>query len=111
ENIANADSTGNTPGSNPYQRKIPTFVDRLDRALGMQTVQLGRPALDTTDFQLKYIPGHPAADDNGYVKMPNVNGLVEAMDMREAQRSYEANLNLIQATRRMVSQTIDILKK
>lgn len=111
ENIANADSTGNAPGANPYQRKIPTFEDRLDRTLGVNTVQLGRPALDSTDFQLKYIPGHPAADTNGYVKMPNVNGLVEAMDMREAQRSYEANLNLIQATRRMLTQTIDILKK
>jgi flagellar basal-body rod protein FlgC len=111
ENIANADSTGKTPGADPYRRKIPTFQDRLDREIGADTVQLGRPMLDQTDFQLKYMPGHPAADSNGYVKMPNVNGLVEAMDMREAQRSYEANLNLITASRRMISQTIDILKK
>ncbi|HEY4345120.1 MAG TPA: flagellar basal body rod protein FlgC [Parvibaculum sp.] len=111
ENIANADSTGKTPGADPYRRKIPTFQDRLDREIGTDTVQLGRPMLDQTDFQLKYMPGHPAADNNGYVKMPNVNGLVEAMDMREAQRSYEANLNLISASRRMISQTIDILKK
>ena len=111
ENIANADSTGKTPGADPYRRKIPTFEDRLNREVGANTVQLGRPMLDKTDFQLKYMPGHPAADSNGYVKMPNVNGLVEAMDMREAQRSYEANLNLITASRRMISQTIDILKK
>ncbi|HEX7777543.1 MAG TPA: flagellar basal body rod protein FlgC [Parvibaculum sp.] len=111
ENIANADSTGQTPGADPYRRKVATFEDRLNREIGADTVQLGRPALDNTDFQLKYMPGHPAADANGYVKMPNVNSLVEAMDMREAQRSYEANLNLIQASRRMISQTIDILKK
>lgn len=111
ENIANADSTGKTAGADPYRRKIPTFEDRLNREIGADTVQLGRPMLDKTDFQLKYMPGHPAADSNGYVKMPNVNGLVEAMDMREAQRSYEANLNLITASRRMISQTIDILKK
>ncbi len=111
ENMANADSTGKTAGADPYRRQIPTFQDRLDRTLGADTVQLGRPALDNSDFQLKYMPGHPAADANGYVKMPNVNSLVEAMDMREAQRSYEANLNLIQASRRMISQTIDILKK
>lgn len=111
ENIANADSTATKPGGDPYRRKIPTFQDRLDRSLGTETVQLGRPVLDNTDFQMKYMPGHPAADANGYVKMPNVNGLVEAMDMKEAQRSYEANLNLIQASRRMISQTIDILKR
>jgi flagellar basal-body rod protein FlgC len=111
ENIANADSTGKTPGADPYRRKVPTFEERLDREIGTETVQLGRPMLDKSDFKLKYMPGHPAADQNGYVKMPNVDGLVEAMDMREAQRSYEANLNLITASRRMISQTIDILKK
>lgn len=111
ENIANADSTATKPGGDPYRRKIPTFQDRLDRSFGTETVQLGRPVLDKADFQMKYMPGHPAADANGYVKMPNVNGLVEAMDMKEAQRSYEANLNLIQASRRMISQTIDILKR
>jgi len=111
ENIANADSTGKTPGADPYRRKVPTFEDRLDRELGVDTVSLGNPALDKSDFKLKYMPGHPAADQNGYVKMPNVDGLVEAMDMREAQRSYEANLNMISSVRRMNSQTIDILKK
>jgi flagellar basal-body rod protein FlgC len=111
ENIANADSTAKTPGGDPYRRKIVTFEQNLDRELGVRTVSLGRPVLDKADFQMKYLPGHPAADANGYVKMPNVNGLIESMDMREAQRSYEANLNLIQASRRMISQTIGILKK
>lgn len=111
ENIANSDSTAKTAGGDPYRRKIPTFQDNLDRSLGVETVKLGRTLLDSSDFQLKYMPGHPAADASGYVKMPNVNGLIEAMDMREAQRSYEANLNLIQASRRMIAQTIDILKR
>ena len=111
ENIANADSTSRVPGGDPYQRKVVTFEDKLNREIGAHTVTLGQPVLDSTEFQLKYMPGHPGADANGYVKMPNVNGMVEAMDMREAQRSYEANLNLIQASRRMISQTIDILRK
>jgi flagellar basal-body rod protein FlgC len=111
ENIANADSTSRVPGGDPYRRKIATFQDKLNREIGANVVTLTRPVLDKTDFQLKYMPGHPGADDNGYVKMPNVNGMIEAMDMREAQRSYEANLNLIQASRRMIAQTIDILRK
>ena len=111
ENIANADSTSRVAGGDPYRRKIATFEDKLNREIGAHTVTLGRPVFDKTEFELKYMPGHPGADENGYVKQPNVNGLVEAMDMREAQRSYEANLNLIQASRRMISQTIDILRK
>ncbi len=111
ENIANADSTSRVPGGDPYRRKIVTFEDKLNREIGAQTVAIGRPTLDRTEFKLKYMPGHPGADENGYVKLPNVNGMVEAMDMREAQRSYEANLNLIQASRRMIAQTIDILRK
>lgn len=111
ENIANADSTAKVPGGDPYRRKIATFEDKLNRELGVETVSLSRPVYDASDFQLKYMPGHPGADANGYVKTPNVNSLVETMDMREAQRSYEANLNLIQASRRMISQTIDILRK
>jgi flagellar basal-body rod protein FlgC len=110
ENIANADSTPAKPGSDPYRRKLPTFVSEMNRELGVQTVQLGRTALDQSDFRLKYEPGHPAADANGNVKYPNVNSLVELTDMREAQRSYEANVNLITATRRMIQRTIDILK-
>ena len=110
ENIANADSTPNSPGANPYRRKIPTFTSAFDRALDAQTVNMGRVGVDRSDFRLKYEPGHPAADANGNVKYPNVNSLVEMTDMREAQRSYEANINVISATRRMIQRTIDILK-
>lgn len=111
ENIANSDSTAKVAGGDPYRRKVVTFEDKLNRELGVQTVSLSKPIYDNSDFKLKYMPGHPGADANGYVKMPNVNALVETMDMREAQRSYEANLNLIQASRRMISQTIEILRK
>jgi len=110
ENIANADSTGATPGADPYRRRVPTFVEKLDRELGVRTVQLGRVLEDQSDFRSRFDPGHPAADEDGQVKLPNVSSLVESMDMREAQRSYEANLNLVNATRRMLSRTIDILR-
>lgn len=110
ENVANADSVPETPGADPYRRKIATFNTELDRSIGARTVSLGRVATDKSDFRLKYEPGHPSADANGNVKYPNVNSLVEMTDMREAQRSYEANLNVISATRRMIQRTIDILK-
>lgn len=110
ENIANAQSTAQTAGGNPYRRKVPTFVSELDRSLEARVVGLGRVKPDTTEFQLKYEPGHPAADATGNVKYPNVNTLIEMTDMREAQRSYEANLNIISATRRMIQRTLDILK-
>ena len=110
ENIANADSTAQTAGGEPYRRKVPSFSSALDRSLDARTVDLGRVRTDTSDFRLKYQPGHPAADANGNVKYPNVNPLVEMTDMREAQRSYEANLNIISATRRMIQRTLDILK-
>jgi flagellar basal-body rod protein FlgC len=110
ENIANADSTPSSPGANPYRRKVPTFRTELDRSLGVQLVELGKVQTDQSDFRLKYEPGHPAADKNGNVKYPNVNPLVELTDMREAQRSYEANINVVTATRRMLQRTIDILK-
>jgi len=110
ENIANADSTSQEPGKDPYRRKIPTFVSEMDRTLDAQVIGLGRVRTDSSDFQLKYQPGHPAADVNGNVKYPNVNTLIEMTDMREAQRSYEANINVIGATRRMLQRTIDILK-
>jgi flagellar basal-body rod protein FlgC len=109
ENIANADSTAQQAGGDPYRRKIPTFSAEVDRALGAQVVGLGRIRTDQTDFRTKYEPGHPAADARGYVKYPNVNGLVEMTDMRDAQRSYEANLNVIGATRRMILRTLAIL--
>ena len=110
ENIANADSTPASPGANPYRRKVPTFASAFDRTLDARMVELGKVRTDTSDFRLKYEPGHPAADSNGNVKYPNVNPLVEMTDMREAQRSYEANVNVISATRRMIQRTIDILK-
>lgn len=111
ENIANSQSTASTPGGEPYRRQVVTFKSELDRQTGANMVSLGRPVADQSDFELKYMPNHPAADENGYVEMPNVNGMVEAMDMKEAQRSYEANLNMIQASRRMLSQTIELLRR
>ncbi|MBN4051824.1 flagellar basal body rod protein FlgC [Parvibaculum lavamentivorans] len=111
ENIANSQSTATVPGEDPYRRQIVTFRSELDRELGANVVRVGKPIQDQSDFELKYMPGHPAADENGYVQMPNVNGLVEAMDMKEAQRSYEANLNMIQVSRRMLSQTIELLRR
>jgi flagellar basal-body rod protein FlgC len=110
ENIANAESTAQRPGGNPYRRKIPTFRSEMDRALDAQTMTMGKVRQDPSEFRTKYEPGHPAADANGYVKYPNVNSLVEMTDMREAQRSYEANLNVIGATRRMIQKTIDLLR-
>jgi flagellar basal-body rod protein FlgC len=110
ENIANADSTPSSPGSDPYRRRIPSFRTEFDRAVGAQLVELGKVQTDQSDFRLKYEPGHPSADKDGNVKYPNVNSLVEMADMREAQRSYEANINVVTATRRMLQRTIDILR-
>ena len=110
ENIANADSTAQRPGAEPYRRRVPTFRVEIDRALDAKLVALGQVRTDPSEFRSKYEPGHPAADPNGNVKYPNVNSVVEMMDMREAQRSYEANLNVIGAARRMIQRTIDILK-
>ncbi|MDB5615823.1 flagellar basal body rod protein FlgC [Tardiphaga sp.] len=110
ENIANAESTAQGAGGDPYRRKVPTFTSELDRALDSKVVALGRVKTDNSAFRMKYEPGNPAADAGGNVKYPNVNPLIEMTDMREAQRSYEANLNIISATRRMIQRTLDILK-
>lgn len=110
ENLANADSVATTPGGDPYRRQIPTVTSKFDKALNARVVTLGKVDPDTTDFTRRLDPGNPAADSAGYVKYPNVQPLVEAVDMREAQRSYEANLNVITSTRQMVSKTLDILK-
>ncbi|MFN8828299.1 MAG: flagellar basal body rod protein FlgC [Labrys sp. (in: a-proteobacteria)] len=110
ENIANADSTATTPGGDPYRRKVVTFRSELDRELGAQVVEIGRVQRDRSDFKMEYDPGNPAANADGYVKRPNVTSLVEQMDMREAQRAYEANLNVVGAARRMISRTLDILR-
>jgi flagellar basal-body rod protein FlgC len=110
ENIANAQSTSQTAGGDPYRRKVPTFSSELDRTLDARTVGLGRVRPDMSAFPTRYEPGNPGADAAGNVKVPNVNSLVEMTDMKEAQRSYEANLNIISATRRMIQRTLDILK-
>ena len=110
ENIANADSTAQTSGGEPYRRKMVTFTSEMDRALDAQLVGLGRVKVDPSEFRVKHEPGHPSADANGNVKYPNVNSLVEMTDLREAQRSYEANINVIGASRRMIQRTIEILK-
>ncbi|MGV3576735.1 MAG: flagellar basal body rod protein FlgC [Devosia sp.] len=110
ENIANADSTATTPGGEPYRRRVPTFETVMNNELGGRVVTMGKLAYDQSAFSNRYEPGHPAADANGYVQYPNVNTLIETMDMREAQRSYEANLNVVSVTRQMLGQTLDILR-
>lgn len=110
ENIANADSTAKTAQGEPYRRKIPTFQSHVDRELGASVVETGSVRRDQSAFRTKYDPGNPAANERGEVKLPNVNAMIENMDMREAQRSYEANLNMVTATRRMISRTLEILK-
>jgi len=110
ENIANADSTASTSGGEPYRRKVPTFSSALDRTLDAQVVSLGKIRPDSSAFRVKHEPGNPAADAAGNVRYPNVNPLIEMTDMRDAQRSYEANLNIIHATRTMIQRTLDILK-
>lgn len=110
ENIANVDSAGKSPGDEPYRRRIPTFKAVMDEQAGGKIVQIGRLAYDMSDFKSRFEPGHPAADENGYVQYPNVDSLIETMDMREAQRTYEANLNVVTVTRQMLGQTINILR-
>ncbi len=110
ENLANAGSTATTPEADPYRRKMVTFENVYNRELGANEVRTGRIALDRTDFSSRHDPGHPAADERGYVKMPNVSSLVEMMDMRQAQRSYEANLNVVRSARGMAMRTLDILR-
>lgn len=110
ENLANADSAGKTPDEEPYRRRIPTFKAVYDAEAGGTTVEIGRLLYDKSDFNTRYEPGHPAADENGYVRYPNVDSLIESMDMREAQRTYEANLNVITVSRQMLGRTLDILR-
>ncbi len=111
ENIANSDSTADKPGGEPYRRKIPVFKNELDRELGINRVNLNKVIYDKSPFGMKLDPGHPAADADGYIKTSNVDGLVEMVDMREAQRSYEANMNVIKSTRSMISQTLELLRR
>jgi flagellar basal-body rod protein FlgC len=110
ENIANADSTGQTAGADPFRRRIPILKTK-ELEDGVKGVSVVGATEDKSEFKLEYNPGHPAADKNGYVKMPNVNSLVEMMDMREASRAYEANLNMIEAARAMASRALDLLRR
>lgn len=111
ENIANANSTAATPGGDPYRRKIATVRSEFDRALNATLVTPGKPIADQSEFRTQYDPGNPNADAKGYVKLPNVNALVEIMDMREAQRSYEADLTVMDAGKTMLARTVDLLRR
>jgi len=110
ENLANAQSTGTTPGADPYRRKTITFESQLDRATGGSLVEVSSIARDPSDFPVEFQPGNEAADEKGYVKMPNVNTLVEMTDMSEANRSYEANLQVVKQARDLISMTIDLMR-
>jgi flagellar basal-body rod protein FlgC len=110
ENLANQDSTGSSPGAEPYRRKVITFENRLDKEIGADAVRVRNVSPDRGELPQRYDPSHPAADANGYVRTPNVNPFVEVMDMREAQRGYSANLNVMEVTRAMLTRTIELLK-
>lgn len=111
ENIANANSTAREAGGDPYRRQIPVFEAELNRVTGMSTVRMTDIEYDQSDFTLEFDPGNPAADGDGYVKTSNVQTLVEMMDMREAMRSYEANLNMIESAKRMQERALDLLRR
>lgn len=110
ENLANQDTTGSTPGAEPYRRKVISFENRMDAALGATAVRVKTIAPDKGELPTRFDPSHPAADAKGYVKTPNVNSFIEVMDMREAQRGYSANMNVMEVTRSMLTRTIDMLK-
>ncbi|MDN2566603.1 flagellar basal body rod protein FlgC [Aquibium sp. A9E412] len=110
ENMANAQSTSTVPGGDPYQRKTVSFLAELDRASGGSLVEVTAIGRDESPFQIEYMPGHEAADEGGYVKMPNVNMLVEMADMREANRGYEANLQVMKQARELISMTIQLMR-
>ncbi|HHZ75719.1 MAG TPA: flagellar basal body rod protein FlgC [Rhodospirillales bacterium] len=111
ENLANADSLPTGPGKSPYRRKNIQFQNVLNRELGLNLVKVKKIGVDKSEFNRRFDPGHPAADEKGYVQTPNVKTLIEVMDMREAQRSYEANLTAIRTARSMMRRTIDLLRR
>jgi flagellar basal-body rod protein FlgC len=111
ENIANANSTSPVKGGDPYRRKIATVTQSFDSELGATLVNSGKPLADKSEFKSQYDPGNPNADAQGYVKLPNVDSLVEIMDMREAQRSYEADLTVMDTTKQMLANTVNLLNK
>lgn len=110
ENLANQNTTGSSPGAEAYRRRTVSFQNKLDKALGVETVGVKAVGTDKSELPTKYDPGNPAADKNGYVKTPNVNSFVELMDMRDAEQSYSANLNVASTTRSMLTRTLDLLK-
>jgi flagellar basal-body rod protein FlgC len=110
ENVANAGSTALSPNEDPYRRKLVTFGSALDRELGVDLVEVKRVTRDQSDFIQRYEPNHPAADATGYVRTSNVNTMIEMADMNEAQRSYEANLKVLQSSRIMLQRTIELLR-
>lgn len=110
ENMANANSTALGPGAEPYRRQIPTFESFLDKETGLNLVRTGDAYMDQSPFGMKYNPNHPAADENGYIQTPNVNVLVEMVDMRDAQKNFEANLKVIESSRNMLLRTVDLLR-
>ena len=110
ENVANANSLPSNPGQEPYRRKVLVFKNVLDRELGADVVEVHKRTFDRSDFGKRYDPGHPGANPDGYVLLPNVNGLIEAIDMKEAQRTYEANLNMIETARTMINRTLELIR-
>ena len=110
ENIANAQSTATTPGADPYRRKTVTFQNVLDKQMGISKVTVVKRGVDMSAFNMKYDPSHPAADAQGYVKYPNVNPIIEMVDMREARRAYEANINVVEISKAMLTGTLQLLK-
>ncbi len=110
QNIANAESLATSPGGKPYQRQTVSFKTVMDRASGVEVVEVGKIGVDRTEFGRQFNPGHPAADANGYVQLPNVKPLIEMVDLRQAQRSYEANLRVVDVARTMVARTLDLLR-
>lgn len=110
ENVANADSLGSVKGVDPYRRKTIVFENYVNRKEDAEMVRVAKIGRDDSEFQLAYEPFHPLADEEGYVRRPNVNSLIEMMDMREAQRSYEANLSSIEMARSMLQRTVDLLR-
>lgn len=110
ENLANAQSTSIEAGGDPYRRKIVTFANELDRATNSERVYVNNVTEDMSDFRMEFDPNHPSANEDGYVKLPNVNSMIEVVDMREAQRSYEANLNMLELVKSMLSRTVELLR-
>lgn len=110
QNIANADSLATVPGGDPYRRQTVSFRNILDRELGARLVDIDKVGVDKTDFEQRFEPGHPAADAKGFIKLPNVNAMIEMVDLTAAQRSYQANLRVVDVARSMVTKTIDLLR-